>query len=282
MRLQSQIDPWGDAITPFFIAGFEKCGSTSLHFALEQHPDIFMSKVKEPKYFEAEYHLGMNYYREQYWDELQFPIRAAGESRIHNSVIEYVPDRIKESLPNSKIIFLLRDPIERAYSGWRHWQRMRPGREPLDFEGAILSNLDSFYETGAVPFLSERDWMLQRDPMGGSYKRLYIEHGLYSAMMYKFFSKFDCIALPFEAKNSPEFIPTILDFIEVDNGVKLQLPHLNQGPDNKTHEQIKEEFPTAYKVLSEIYLGDLQMLHVAVPMNKYLNFFNINYLEKLS
>src|SRR5436190_811051 len=55
------------ALPSFFVVGAAKSGTTSLHVYLDQHPDIFMSKPKEPFFFEAEYDRGPEYYYRRYF-----------------------------------------------------------------------------------------------------------------------------------------------------------------------------------------------------------------------
>jgi hypothetical protein len=127
------------AVPHFLILGAAKCGTTSLHGWLSQHPQILMSSPKEPVYFELEYDRGPDFYLSTYfgdWDGRQI----LGDSRTANLFFPWVPARIKESNPTAKLIILLRNPIERCLANW--WIEFRRDKEPLHFEEAVLANLE--------------------------------------------------------------------------------------------------------------------------------------------
>jgi hypothetical protein len=128
------------AIVPdFLILGAAKCGTTSLHGWLSQHPQILMSSPKEPVYFELEYEQGPRFYRSTYfsgWDGRQL----LGDARTANLFFPWVPARIKESNPEAKLIILVRNPIERCLAHW--WIEFRRDKEPLHFEEAVAANLE--------------------------------------------------------------------------------------------------------------------------------------------
>ena len=94
-----------------------KAGTTSLHAYLSLHPEIFMSADKEPRFFNEEW----NWYRGLEWYEAQFPERAAirGESTPDYTkfpAMRNVPERIHSVIPDVRLIYLVRDPIERIVS----------------------------------------------------------------------------------------------------------------------------------------------------------------------
>lgn len=137
------------ALPDFFIAGVPKAGTTALHSALARHPAIFMSPVKEPKFFltdgqsprEAGGPGDAKTYREHIWrrDEYEAlfdvaPGMAAdgpkGESTPFYLHSRDAQRRIKALIPDAKLIAVLRDPIERAHSNWAHlWSA---GLDPCD------------------------------------------------------------------------------------------------------------------------------------------------------
>ncbi|HLU95796.1 MAG TPA: sulfotransferase [Thermobifida alba] len=133
------------ALPDFLIAGVPKAGTTALHTALQQHPDLFMSRVKEPKFFltdgpppDSGGPGDADTYREHVWrrDEYEAlfadapPGTLTGES---TPFYLYDPDaqrRIHAAIPEVRIIVTLRDPVERAHSNWTHlWSA---GLEPID------------------------------------------------------------------------------------------------------------------------------------------------------
>lgn len=135
----------------FLIAGAAKSGTTSLYLYLNQHPEVYMSPVKEPKFITAQF--------------IKFPLRGIGDSRTEKGIIktfdEYktlfskVKDEkaigeasidslyfyegaipiIKKYLGDIKIIIILRNPIDRAFSQYVMFtDRLR---ESLSFEDAL-------------------------------------------------------------------------------------------------------------------------------------------------
>jgi hypothetical protein len=125
----------GEARVPtFLLLGAAKCGTSSLAYYLSQHPDIFFSEPKEPIFFEAEYEKGLDYYWRRYFSGWGGE-KAIGEGRVWNLYLPFVAPRIRASLPQARLIALLRDPVERAFSHW--WHRRSRGQETLDFAEAV-------------------------------------------------------------------------------------------------------------------------------------------------
>ena len=96
------------------VIGAPKGGTTSLHHYLGAHPDVFMSRRKELGLFDRE-----DWRDRVEWYERQFPDRPrgyAGESSPAYSMhptVAGVPERIHELLPDARLIYLVRDPVER-------------------------------------------------------------------------------------------------------------------------------------------------------------------------
>jgi hypothetical protein len=109
----------------FFIVGAPKSGTTSLYHYLSEHPQVEMSSQKEPDYFsdKAIHEQGM-YYAKNRVDTLdkyeslfvQKESVVYGEASVSYLFYENVAEDIKKYNPNAKIIIMLRNPIERAFS----------------------------------------------------------------------------------------------------------------------------------------------------------------------
>ncbi|MDZ7736277.1 MAG: hypothetical protein U5P41_09365 [Gammaproteobacteria bacterium] len=122
----------------FYILGAEKCGTTALYKFLDSHPDICMSRPKEPVYYECRYQHGAEYYSQSYFGHYSGePL--VGEARHRNFYLPYVAERILNTTPEASFIILLRKPDERAYSAWLN--RVIRGYETLDFPDAILADM---------------------------------------------------------------------------------------------------------------------------------------------
>jgi hypothetical protein len=143
------------ALPNFLIAGAPKSGTTALHVALARHPQLYLSRVKEPKYFLTDEADGppqaqggpgdAKTLREQVWHRAAYEglfAEAPAGTLIGESTSLYLRDgaaleRIRATIPDVRIIALLRDPVDRAHSNWAHlWSA---GLEPEhDFVAACL------------------------------------------------------------------------------------------------------------------------------------------------
>ncbi|NET03028.1 MAG: sulfotransferase [Sphaerospermopsis sp. SIO1G1] len=112
----------------FLVAGFEKCGTTSVYNYLNQHPQIFMSPVKEPNFLERDWE-NFAQTKESRIDTIEkYQNLFVNVTDDHLAVGEISPNllfhyqssipRIQQYVPNAKIIVILRDPVQRAYSDY--------------------------------------------------------------------------------------------------------------------------------------------------------------------
>ncbi|HYN88504.1 MAG TPA: sulfotransferase [Ardenticatenaceae bacterium] len=103
------------------IIGGMKCGTTSLHYYLGLHPQISMSKLKELDFFieERNWRRGVEWYRSNF----QGAASIYGESSTGYSAYPHydgVPARMHSVVPDARLIYILRDPIERIVSQYVH------------------------------------------------------------------------------------------------------------------------------------------------------------------
>ncbi len=120
----------------FLVIGVMKGGTTSFFNYLTRHPQVNPPFRKEIKFFDIHYPEGLGWYR------AHFPIRfkmkpgtMTGEATPYYIFHPTAPNRIARVLPSVRLIALLRNPVDRAYSHYNHMVRV--GREPLPFEEAI-------------------------------------------------------------------------------------------------------------------------------------------------
>ncbi len=109
-----------------FIVGAPKAGTTSLHYYLNEHPEILMSSVKEPDFFSDKEIVDQGLYygtsrintSQKYHNLFQEKEDAKifGESSVSYLFYPEVPKRIKEYNTDAKIIIMLRNPVDRAFS----------------------------------------------------------------------------------------------------------------------------------------------------------------------
>lgn len=134
----------------FLVVGAAKCGTTSLHYWLGQHPDVFVSKQKGLHHFAADW-LAQNangpgdrrHLKDMAvtWEQYLAHFR---EATAHRAVGDFSPsyfswwpsrDAIRARLGRPRIILSLRDPVQKAFSQYTHL--IRDGRESLTFWDAL-------------------------------------------------------------------------------------------------------------------------------------------------
>jgi hypothetical protein len=128
----------------FLIAGPARCGTTSVYQYLRQHPQVFMSRIKETNFFA---YLALKAELESGRAQLETPVRsmeeytsqfsAAGNARARGEASTWylrapgTACQIAEHIPAVKLIFILRNPAERAYSAGSR-------TAPMDLKSAAL------------------------------------------------------------------------------------------------------------------------------------------------
>lgn len=123
----------------FLCIGAQKSGSSTLYWWLHQHPQLSMSFDKESKFFDRHYHKGVKWYRHQF--PLNSSKKLAGDNTPYYLFHPLVPERVHELCPDAKVIMVLRNPIDRAYSQYQ--MECRKGREVHgSFERAIEGELE--------------------------------------------------------------------------------------------------------------------------------------------
>ncbi|MDR7251988.1 hypothetical protein J2X46_000964 [Nocardioides sp. BE266] len=155
----------------FLVIGAPKAGTTALHAALAQHPDVFVSTPKEPKYWLCDgapppaWGGPGDKHSQQEWIwrvDQYFPLfepaaahQVRGESTPFYMWSRGAHRRIGEALPDVKVIAVVRDPIDRAYSNWMHlWS---DGLEPEPDFVTAFGREDERVRAGWAPFWRYRE-----------------------------------------------------------------------------------------------------------------------------
>jgi len=107
----------------FVVIGAMKCGTSSLHEQLARRPGIFMSNPKEPNFFSDDdrYQRGMNEYTALFGAAL--PDQICGESSTHYTKLPTYPrtvERMRKHLGGARLVYLMRDPVDRIVSQYIH------------------------------------------------------------------------------------------------------------------------------------------------------------------
>jgi hypothetical protein len=164
----------------FVVIGAQKAGTTALYAYLRWHPGITGPSWKEVSFFDR------HWWRGEAWYRGQFPLRSRGQL-VGEASPSYLfhplaPDRVRSLVPGAKLVALLRDPVERAYSHYQH--EVALGREPLTFEDALAAENER--TRGEV----ER---LVADPRAFSrawWDHTYVARGLYAEQLERWFAVF--------------------------------------------------------------------------------------------
>lgn len=178
------------ALPDFVIVGAQKAGTTSLYKYLTTHPQVLGASRKELHFFDVAYHRGSAWYRSHFprrrardalADRLGRPV-ITGESSPYYLFHPHAPRRLAEHVPDTKLIVLLRDPVTRAYSHYRH--QVRRGRETLTFEEAI--------EREPERLRGERERMLADESYDSfNYRQFsYLARGVYIDQLRELHSRF--------------------------------------------------------------------------------------------
>lgn len=119
----------------FIIAGAMRSGTTSLNGYLREHPDVAVSQPKEVHFFDHNFDRGIDWYLEHFG-------AVRGEMAVGEATPDYLyhpaaMERIAATIPDVKLLVLLRNPVERAYS--HYWHNRSRGRETLEFSRAVAA-----------------------------------------------------------------------------------------------------------------------------------------------
>jgi Sulfotransferase domain len=120
----------------FLIIGAQKAGTSSLFHYLAQHPDIHLPSEKELHFFDLHYDKGIAWYERRFPGKKLFKRQITGEASPYYLFHPLVPGRIRNHYPDIKLIVLLRNPIDRAYSHFQ-MERNRNAEPELFFMRAV-------------------------------------------------------------------------------------------------------------------------------------------------
>ncbi|MCC6682294.1 MAG: sulfotransferase [Phycisphaeraceae bacterium] len=118
----------------FLFIGAAKCGSTWVYRALRAHPQVFVPPAKDVYYFDRYYHKGPHWY-ESFFRHVPPEALAVGELSHDYLFSPEAAQRIHHDLPGVKLLAMLRDPIERAWSAYLF--QKRNGTAGRDFDQTL-------------------------------------------------------------------------------------------------------------------------------------------------
>lgn len=140
----------------FLVLGAARSATTSLHYYLEQHPDVVMSTIKEPNFFAFDHAVdppaplidpASPIVTKSVPDRADYerlfahaaPGNAVGDASPLYLYVREAPEQIRQLIPEPRLIAVLRNPVDRAYSHWLHINRDRPD--------VVLSGVRRDFET---------------------------------------------------------------------------------------------------------------------------------------
>jgi hypothetical protein len=117
----------------FVVIGSMRSGSTSLARYLGAHPQVFVSPTKEVHFFDRHFDRGLDWYEQHFVDAGDALQR--GEATPEYFYGEQTMQRLKATLPDARLLVILRNPVDRAYS--HYWHDRARGKVAVEFADAI-------------------------------------------------------------------------------------------------------------------------------------------------
>jgi hypothetical protein len=141
----------------FVIIGAMRSGSTSLYKYLQDHPQVFMPR-KEIHFFDRRWDRGLDWYRSRFEGYAGQP--AVGEATPTYLAEPEALDRMAATIPEARLVAILRDPVERAYS--HYWMEHVRGRDERTFEEAVADDASDYLVRGR--YLPQLEAVCERFP----------------------------------------------------------------------------------------------------------------------
>ncbi|WP_018335490.1 sulfotransferase family protein [Actinomycetospora chiangmaiensis] len=220
------------ALPDFLLLGAPKCGTSALHKALQGHPQLFLPEVKEPKFFLTDGPpptsgggpgdvptWGEHVWRRADYEALFDPAppgALTGEGTVFYLYDTDAQQRIRDLVPDAKLIAVLRDPVERAHSNWSHLREA--GLEP------------------EADFLTACRLEDERRAAGWAHFWHYVAQGRYGDQVEALYSRFDpeqVLLLRYRSlRDSPICTADrVCAFLGVETGVVRGVPRHHVRPD---------------------------------------------------
>ncbi|MBV9449915.1 MAG: sulfotransferase [Streptosporangiaceae bacterium] len=255
----------------FLVIGAPKAGTTALHAALAGHPGLYMSAIKEPKFFLTDGPPPTRggpgdalTYREHIWRRADYealfdpapPGTLRGEATPLYLYDRIAMRRIRETLPDAKLIVIIRDPVERAHSNWTHlWSA---GLEPVG------------------DFVRACDEEERRIAAGWASFWHYIAQGRYGEQLEHLFTLFPreqvlVVRYRLMVDEPAQTLDRICAFLGVEQGVLAEIPRQNvtAHPDATFVHRVVSLGQRAGSVIGSLVPG-LTAASVTGPLERFL------------
>jgi hypothetical protein len=240
--LKKKWENLGGALPDFLIIGAAKSGTTTLYLyrLLGTNPYVHAAAHKEIHYFDRNFGMGLEWYRWHFRPRKRRGDRRTitGEASPSYLFDERVPQRVFKDLPAAKLIALLRNPVDRAYSHYQHAVRSR--NMSLSFEQVIDKE------------------------MSGDRSRGYLARGIYVDQLKRWHQFFDRERLLVVESgdffnNTQDTLKRVLGFLDLPEWEPDKVPVSNRGRhkqpmSRETRERLREYFEPHNQRLYD-YLG---------------------------
>jgi len=248
------------------VIGVVRGGTTSLFHYLSQHPCIAKSAYDELGFFDTNYELGLNWYRSMFPTKLTK--RLIEKKYGHFMTFDVTPfyiynpnavQRIQNILPHAKIISILRNPVDRAYSNYH--LGVRSGNEKRSFEDAINFEIKTIQDNEN----RQRNTDYFEQMIGKSY----LVRGFYAEQLQTWMNKFpkeQLLVISSEdlARKTIETLQTVFDFLKLpDYKIKnltrkneAKYPSMNQNTRKTLIEYFRPHNENLYSLLGRRFDWD--------------------------
>ncbi len=257
MECERSSNASGLPLPQFLVCGAARSATTWLYQALDSHPDVYLAKpvTPEPKFFhlDAVYAKGIEYYSRTWFSGVPESVKLMGEKSTAYIENPQAAQRIKEHLPQAKLLFLLRDPVERAYCNYL-WS-VHNGLETLPFDQALDSEEE---RTAKLP-----EKFRQVRPFS------YFDRGLYARQLQRYFDVFPanqilCIKSENVGRDPNALMSRVFAFLDIPEPeidfaelgkINATPEHLNQGMTQEARQRLGAAYEAPNTALVAL-LGD--------------------------
>jgi hypothetical protein len=237
----------GQRVLPdYLMIGVQKGGSSSLHHYINQHPQVIKALKKEIHFFDQSYDKGVDWYRSHFPKANKMTdSKVTGDFSPYYIFHPLVPKRVHDLLPEVKLIVLLRNPIDRAYSQYHH--NVRRGREKRSFEDAI---------NGEVERIELQEEKIIANPRHSLYihqHTSYLSRGMYARQIsrwLKFFPREQFLILQSETlfRLPEEVYQEVLAFLGLSPWRPSEFPQKNVGRYEQLSSSTRQKLERFYEV----------------------------------
>jgi len=225
----------------FIIIGAQKGGTTSLFHYLSQHPQLNLPSLKEIHFYTKNYHRGISFYK------TYFPYKQkgklTGEATPYYLFHPQVPDRLHKHFPNIKLIIMLRNPVDRAFSHYNMEKKL--SNEKRTFEAAIQDELKGFCNINNSLLLSNFYTIEHAH-------HTYVSRGLYQEQIERwllYFNKNQMLFIKSEDffENPQKELQKVFNFLKVDKVLIKDLKPKLQGNYNNLDKDFYNQLNNFFK-----------------------------------